>query len=185
MTTRRLGFALVIASVVLVATPGTAGAELTGGCEARGDFAQGTGADGPFTVDARAVGSATVVVPRDDSVAWSGSVSSPPGAYSGSIAVDLPPPFGQVTIDSWEGSSEATENSGVEEYELPKLVPSGVSFRVSGEHVDQATECQGFVNVQIEGGPFDSPVTPVALLATMGAGYAFYVAIRPLFQRVA
>lgn len=180
----RLAAALLLAAIGLVATAAPTGADLEGDCEASGAFAAGTKSGGPFTVDARSVGTETVVVPRSDSVSWTGSVPSSPGAYSGSIGVDLPPPFGQVTIDSWEGTTDATENSGVEEYDLPDLVPAGVTFRVSGEHVDQARECSGFVNVEVEGGAFDSPVGPIVLLLTVGAGAGFFLAIRPLFQRV-
>jgi hypothetical protein len=178
----------VIATLVLVglgSATGVAGAELEGGCEGSGEFRRGTEANGPFTVDVRSVGDATVVVPRSDSVSWAGSVEEPPGDYAGAIAVDLPPPFGQVTIDSWEGSTQETANQGVEEYDLPDLVPSGISFQVVGEHLDDATTCSGYVNVQIEGGPLDSPLLLVVLVVlTAGTGVGLWMALRPLFRRV-
>ena len=47
----------------------------------------------------------TVEVRRTDDVDWKGSITGPTGdnAYSGSIKVDLPPPFGSLSIDSWSG----------------------------------------------------------------------------------
>ena len=167
---------------VMVAPP--AQAELNGPCQATGAFAQGTDGAGPFTVDVAAVGTQTVTVPRQDSVSWTGSVPAAPGAYSGQVAVELPPPFGDVTIDSWEGTTDATSNQGVEDYDLPALVPSGVEFRVVGEHTDAAQSCDGFVNVVIDGGPFTKPVLPaVSLVLTLLAAAGFAAAIWPIFRR--
>ncbi len=173
---------LVTTVSIVVALP--AGAEVDGPCQATGAFAQGTDAGGPFTVDAAAIGSQTVTVPRQDSVSWTGSVPAPPGAYAGQVAVELPPPFGDVTIDSWEGTTEATSNQGVEDYDLPALVPSGVKFRVVGQHRDAAQSCDGFVNAVIEGGPLKSPALPAAsLVFTLLAGAGFAAVIWPMFRR--
>lgn len=173
---------LVAGVLVLGAAP--AHAELEEPCQATGSFREGTDAAGPFEVDAAAVGSRTVTVPRADSVEWSGSVTSPPGGYDGNIAVDLPAPFGSVAIDSWEGTTDQTSNTGVEDYDLPALVPSGVKLRVVGHHADSAQSCSGFVNVVIEGGPFKSPAAPaVALMLTLLAAGGFAAAVWPVFRR--
>lgn len=178
---RRLAVFAWVTGVVLLSASSTAQAELNGPCEATGAFTEGTD-DGPFTVDAKAVGGDTVTVPRSDSVQWTGSVPGPPGDHSGSVVVDLPAPFGGFTVDSWAGSSQQTSNNGVEEYDLPVVVPSGVEFRVSGDHVDEASQCDGYVNVVIEGGPFTAPAVPAAALAlTAIAAGGFFAAIKPIF----
>jgi hypothetical protein len=177
---RWLQAGLFVGAAVLIgpASPARAGIE-QGSCDGNGTFLEGG-----FTIDARTAGDTVFTVPRKDTVSWEGSVPAAPGAYSGSIKVDLPPPFGSVTIDSWSGDSETTSNTGVEEYDLPSLVPAGVEFRVSGEHRDDNGTCSGYVLLEIDGGPFDSPVAPVSLALTAASGAGFFAAIRPLFRRV-
>ena len=89
-----------------------------------------------MAVDAEEIGDKVVTIPRSDTVDWNGSVDAPPGAYSGSISVDLPPPFSEWKIDSWNGNSQTTANSGAKHYNLPSAVPAGVEFRVIGAHVE-------------------------------------------------
>jgi hypothetical protein len=96
----------------------------------------------------------------------------------------MPPPFGAVRIDSWKGNSQATENGGAKKYNLPKLVPAGVEFKVEGSHTDENGFCTGYVNLKIDGGPFDSPLTPVSLVATLASGAGLFGVIRPLFKKV-
>ncbi len=146
--------------------------------------ASGTFRDGGLVVDATAIGDEVVVIPRSDTVDWQGSVDAPPGDYSGTIGVDLPPPFSELEIDSWSGSSENTSNAGAREYDLPSYVPAGVEFRVVGSHVDENGFCNGYVNLEIDGGPFDSPLTPVSLVLTVAAGAGLFGTLRPLFRKV-
>ena len=148
------------------------------GCSASGTF-QSNG----MTVDVATVGDDVVTVPRSDTLEWTGSVAAAPGAYHGSIWVELPPPFGTVEIDSWSGNSTNTSNSGVEDYDLPGWLPGGAQFRVAGEHVDQHGTCTGYVNLTIDGGPLGSPITWVALAGTIGLGVATWFAVKPLFVR--
>jgi len=152
----------------------------TNGCKGSGTFRE----DGLF-VDAETVGDDVVTIPRSDTVDWEGSVAAPPGDYSGNIAVDLPPPFGKLEIDSWSGTSDNTGNAGSREYDLPSLVPAGVEFKVIGSHTDQNGVCNGYVRMQIDGGPFDSPLTPISLVGTAGAGAGLAGVLRPLFRKVA
>ncbi len=168
--------------VVLIASAGKAAAQLetTNGCSASGTFQ-----DGGLSVDAAEVGDRVVTIPRSDTVDWQGSVEAPPGDYGGSIAVDLPPPFGEVQIDSWSGSSATTSNSGSRDYDLPKLVPAGVEFKVIGSHADENGVCDGYVNLQIDGGPFDSLLTPISLVATVATAAGLFGTLRPLFRSVA
>jgi hypothetical protein len=169
------GAALLLGSASLV------GAEISGtnGCQA-----SGTWREGGFTVDAAtAVG--VITIPRSDTVDWQGSVAAPPGTYSGSVWVELPPPFGQVEVDSWSGDSQTTSNSGSHEYDLPSLVPAGVEIVVGGEHTDVNGSCSGSVTVEIDGGPFSSPLTAVSLVGTALTGAGMAGLVRPMFGKVA
>ena len=98
--------------------------------------------------------------------------------------MELPPPFGSVEVDSWGGDSQTTSNSGTRNYELPSLVPAGVEFEAVGTHTDENGTCSGYVRLEIDGGPFDSPVAPVSLALTAASGAGFLAAIRSLFKKV-
>jgi hypothetical protein len=98
--------------------------------------------------------------------------------------VELPPPFGTVTIHSWSGNSQKTENSGSEHYDLPSLVPGGVTFTVKGRHDDSNGHCGGSVDFKVAGGPMGSPITWVSLGGTVLTGAGGAMALRPLFRRV-
>lgn len=161
------------------ASRASAGIDGTNGCQATG-----TWREAGITVDA-ATADGVIVIPRSDTVDWTGSVAAPPGAYHGSVWVELPPPFGKVTVGSWKGNSQTTSNSGAHEYDLPSLVPAGVEFTVAGEHIDQNGTCTGSVTVELEGGAFDSPLTAVSLLGTAASGVGLAALLRPLFRRVA
>jgi hypothetical protein len=167
--------------LVLVASGGRAAAHLesTNGCQGSGHFR-----DNGQTVDAEAVGDTVVEISRRDTVEWEGSVDAPPGAYSGTIAVDLPPPFGALQIDSWDGNSASTTNSGSKSYNLPSIVPAGVEFRLVGSHTDQNGSCSGYVNLEIKGGAFDSALAPISLVGTVLAGAGVAATLRPLFRRL-
>ncbi len=174
----------VVTMALLGLVPGAApvGAEIEGdqGCQATVWFR-----DADVVVDAASVGADEVVtVRRSDTVDWQASVDAPPGDYEGSVWVDLPPPLGRVEIDSWSGSSETMSNTGTEEYDLPKAVPAGVQFTVSGEHRDDQGTCTGTVTLAIDGSPWSSPVTWAGLGATAAAGVGLVAAMRPVFTRV-
>ena len=115
---------------------------------------------------------------------WQASVRSAPGEYAGSLWVDLPPPLGRMEIDSWSGASQTVTNAGTEEYKLPKLVPAGVEFTVSGQHVDANGTCSGSITMKIDGSPLSSPITWVGLGGTAATGIGLTVMLRPLFRRV-
>jgi hypothetical protein len=169
----------VMLAAALLAPWRPAAAELTDddGCRASGVWASNG-----MVVDADASG--TITVPRADTVQWQGSVPGAPGEYHGSIWVNLPPPLGSMEIDSWAGTSSTTSTSGVEEYNLPKLVPAGVTFTVGGEHIDANGTCAGQVSFEIAGSPLKSPFTWVALGGTAVSGAGAFVLLRPLFRRV-
>jgi hypothetical protein len=181
MKFRYLALGAVAVGITLVGSAGQANADIPGtdDCQGSGEWLE----DG-LLVFAETDGG-VYIIPRSDSVAWEGSVAAPPGVYAGSIWVDLPPPFGKVTVDSWGGESNNTSNSGVHEYDFPTLVPAGVEFEVSGEHVDENGGCSGTITFEIDGGPFDSPVTFVALGGTLVFALLTLLALKPMFTRVA
>lgn len=166
--------------LMLVGSSPSAGASIKGtnGCQATG-----TWREAGLTIDA-ATATGVITIPRKDTVDWQGSVAAPPGVYSGSVWVELPPPFGEVEVDSWSGDSQTTSNAGSHEYDLPSLVPAGVEITIAGEHADENGQCSGSVKVQLEGGAFDSPLTAVSLAGTALTGFGVAVALRPLFRRV-
>lgn len=180
---RLVGAGVLVGAVALMTSTDVASADVTGPCDGSGNFTEGTDADGPFRVDARSIGGDLVVIPRSDTVEWQGSVAGPPGEYRGSISLDLPAPFGDITIDDWSGDSETTSNSGVKDYDLPSFVPAGVEFKVVGQHRDDNGTCSGSVRLEIEGGPFDSPAAPIGLGLTAITGVGFAFGIKPLFGR--
>jgi hypothetical protein len=125
-----------------------------------------------------------VTIPRKDAVEWQGSVAAPPGVYSGTISIDMPPPFGDVEIDSWDGETDNTSNAGVKDYDLTSWVPADVEFKLVGSHTDENGSCTGYVNLKVDGGPFDSPVAPISLAGTVLTGAGLAATLRPLFGRL-
>lgn len=178
MRFRYLSLGAVAIGVVLVSSAAPAHADIVGSCEASGSW-DIAGID----VDAKTE-SGPITIPRSDEVHWEGRVAAAEGEYNGSIGVDLPPPFGQVEIDNWSGEYGDNSNEGVEEYDFPSLVPAGVEFEVSGEHHDDQGDCTGTVIFEIDGGPFDSPVTPIALGGTAIMAILTGLALKPMFKRV-
>jgi hypothetical protein len=170
-----VAFGFIIAGSVSPANadiPGTSGCSGSGLWLEDGLFVQAETAGGVYTI------------PRSDTVAWEGSVAGPPGVYSGSVTVELPPPFGEVEVESWGGDSENTSNSGAEEYDLPSLVPAGVEFEVFGQHADENGSCSATITFEIDGGAFDSPITPISLGGTLVFAIATGAALWPVFKKV-
>ncbi len=158
-------------------SPASAGfTENTAGCTASGSFREGK-----MTVDASTVGDRVVTVPRKDTVDWQGSVSTT-GTYSGEISIKLP--WGTKQIDSWSGNSTTTSSSNSEEYDLPKLLPGGVEFRIEGTHTVNGQTCKGYVRMKLAGKPLSSPITWVALAGTVGTGAGIGAVVWPMFRRV-
>lgn len=181
MRSRYLALGAVAIGFVLVGSASPAHADIPGssGCEGSGLWLE----DGLF-VQAETAGG-VYEIPRSDTVEWEGSVAGPPGVYSGSVAIDMPPGFPDITVDDWGGDSESTGNFGAHEYDLPSVIPAGVEFDVVGVHVDENGGCSGTITFKIAGGAFDSPVTLISLGATalFAIGTAF--ALKPAFKKVA
>jgi len=180
MKFRYLSLGAVAIGFLIVGSASPANADVPGdsGCQGSGQWLE----DGLLVVAETDGGVYTI--PRSDTVAWEGSVAGPPGVYSGSVSIDLPPPFGEVVVDDWAGDSETTSNSGTNEYDLPDLVPAGVEFEVYGEHSDENGGCSGTITFEIDGGPFDSPITPISLGGTAVFALGTALALKPLFKKV-
>lgn len=193
---RSIGLGLVVGAAITAAgfslSPSASPTTMVGGARSDGTVlaeldgdptcaASGWFRDADLVVDADTTD--VVVVPRTDRVDWQGSVVAAPGRYEGSVWLELPPPFGRVEIDSWQGTTTTRSNAGTEEYALPKALPGGVRFTVAGEHTDEQGTCSGRVTVELEGGPLGSPITWGALGATALAGVGLVAALRPVFVR--
>jgi hypothetical protein len=139
--------ALAAAGMFVVFDAGTSSATVSPAC-------QGTGAFEKSGLTYTAADSGVDEIPRTDDVDWEGSITGPTGEqpYSGKIEVELPPPFGALSIDSWSGTTDATSNSGTKHYDIPGAVPGGVEFSVKGSHTQGGTTCTGSVKVKIKGG---------------------------------
>jgi len=163
-------FAVICAAIMCsAAASGAAPTSTLGPCQGSATFQKGG-----FTVNATEAG--TVEVPRTDDVDWKGSITGPTGdnAYSGSIKVDLPPPFGSLSIDSWSGTSDATSNSGTKHYDLPGAVPANVEFTVRGSHTQGSFNCSGHVTVKIKGSSVNAvSIGSLAATALTGVGLLF------------
>ena len=174
---------ILLAAILMVlgflgAAPATA--EINGPCSGSGAFEKGTKAGGPFTVTAENVAPNEVIeVPLKDTVHWQGSIEGASGTreFAGSVEVDLPWPLGTATIDTWGGSTDKTGNEGDKTYSLSKTVPRGVEFEVTGQHSENGkVVCSGTVKVKVEGGPFDSPLTPIGIGGTVVSGVGLALA---------
>jgi hypothetical protein len=171
---------VMVLGVLMVGSARPVSAEVTGtnGCAANASFATSG-----LEIDA-ATANGVVTIPRKDTVSWQASVAAPPGAYSGSLWLELPPPFSKVELKSWHGNSQTTSNSGTDEYNIPKFIPGGAEMTLAGKHVDANGTCEGSISVKLDGSPLSSPVTWVSLGATAAAGGGLLMLLRPLFGKV-
>lgn len=151
--------------------------EATGNCQAS---AQVT--DGPF-IDAYADDPVTYEIPLAGSATYRGQVGSgadrAPRDFNGEVVIKTPPGIPDIELTSkwiWEGSGTGAADAGDVSWDLPRVMPRGVEFRVEGFHQDVPEFCEGFVTLKIAGSPLDSVLAPVALGATAvaaaGVGFA-------------
>ncbi|MEY2459717.1 MAG: hypothetical protein QOG30_1547 [Acidimicrobiaceae bacterium] len=116
-------------------------------------------------------------IPRVDDVQWAGEIVVPAteSPYSGEIKVSLPPPFGDVKVDDWSGSTDSTKNSGDKHYDIPGFVPANVEFEVSGFHTQSGVTCTGAVKIKIAGSGF-GPFSIATLILTLLSGAGLVLA---------
>ena len=163
-----LGFAaLSLAGLFVLVDAAPSGATVSPECSGNGKFTN-------KGVTYHASDAGVDQIKRVDDVIWDGTITGVPGgqqAYSGKIQVELPPPFGKVSVDSWGGTTDSTGNNGTKHYDIPGFVPANVEFKVSGNHTQGGISCTGSVKVKIEGsgfGPFS--IATLVLTLLFGAG---------------
>lgn len=149
-----------------------AGAEITEGCTAVAVFPDGTVVD-PAAGD-------VFTIPRSgNGVEWSGSLGdgtaeTEPRIHSGRLEVKLPPLADSIVglfVDDTETEvrvwsdvdATGTARSGLDGYSIPDWVPAGAEVRVEGVHIDDVQSCEGFVVLKLDGSPWESPTTWIAL----------------------
>jgi hypothetical protein len=169
------GVGLALGAVILVAGP--AQAKVTGPCEGNGTFESQQKTYDANTTD-------KVTLPAKDTVAYEGSITAPtsgPRSHSGRIDLKLPAPLPAIKIVTWGTKSTVkTSDEGVYDYDLPAIVPRGVTLNLTGEHVDTAGTCTGSIEIEIDGGPFDAPAPiAVSVVGTVIAGAGLAFAARP------
>lgn len=148
----------------------------TGGCTANAVIDDGTVID-PY------VSSGVYEVPISGSATYEGSVPEveTPRPINGKVEILTPPGIPNISIDdkwTWD-DPEATrlDDSGEVSWDLPSVLPRGVQITVEGFHAENGTVvCEGSVTIEFEGGPFDSPLTPISLVGTALAGAGVFVA---------
>ena len=180
MRVLRWSLAGVAMGVLLMGSARPVSAEITGtnGCAASASFTTSG-----VKVDA-ATATGVVTVPRKDTVQWQASVTAPGGDYSGSLWLELPPPFSKIELKSWKGNSQTTSNSGKHAYDIPSFVPGGAELTVAGTHTDTNGTCSGSISLKLQGDPLSSPVTWVSIGATVAMAGGLLMLLRPLIWKV-
>lgn len=165
--------------LLVIASPAPASATVTGGC-------QGAGTINGTRHDAAALDPDDPIrIPTEADVAYEGSVPLPAGdaerAHSGQVKLKLPL-GGSVTVADWSGVSKEVVDAGVYHYDIPAIVPRGVTVKATGTHNHEglSAPCTGAFAIELEGGPLDSPVpTAVAAAGTILSGAALARAAFP------
>jgi hypothetical protein len=179
----RFGMAIAVMAAAVLASSSPAGAEMEGPCTAQATFRNGTKDGGSFTVDASSTD--VVKVPLSDTVDWTGSIAVPAveRPIEGEVTLQMPWPFGAVSLHSWGGDTTAkVQGSGTEEYDLPSFVPRGVEMTVEAVHRDAAT-CRASLRIEVEGSATDSPLVWPSLGLTAASLALLGLAGRPVVRR--
>ena len=166
MRPRRLVPAALLIGFAVLAMPGTAGATISGPCQASGDFAT-TG-----LVDASQTSAS---ISDEDEVHWAGAIEIPNPtdnmSYSGSITLKAPPPVGEITIDSWDGETDKISNSGNRHYDFSAYPPFKAT--VSGSHTQAGVTCSGSIELEVGGSLGAIGLASLGLTVVSGAGLVF------------
>lgn len=186
---------IVAAAVVCGGTvawgAGTAGADVVrpeGSCRGAGEWL-GSGQQEDSVEHER---SDVIEVPAKDTVRWSGALGDnqlgdevPRRDIDGSVELQLPAPFGWVTIDDWDGSSVRAANEGEHSYNLPKVLV-GIEMTLRGHHNENGVLfCEGRVKVKVEGSALSNPLAIGGIAGMVVFGGLLLYAGRPVFTKVA
>jgi hypothetical protein len=166
-----------LAAAAIALSAGPASADLSGPCEASGQFVESK-----VTVDAKTA-SGTIEIEPEDKVRYTGTVAgaTPPREVSGEVKVDLPFPLPDFEPGNWsDPDADKTEKSDTYSYDLPVFTPRGYEVEVSGFHQDAGLpRCEGSVTLKVKGGFFSSPAGPVAFVITALSAAGVVIAARP------
>jgi hypothetical protein len=164
-------------AAAIALSEGPASADLSGPCEASGQFVESK-----VTVDAKTA-SGTIEIEPEDKVRYTGTVAgaTPPREVSGEVKVDLPFPLPDFEPGNWsDPDADKTEKSDTYSYDLPVFTPRGYEVEVSGFHHDAGLpRCEGSVTLKVKGGAFSSPAGPVAFVITALSAAGVVIAARP------
>jgi hypothetical protein len=111
--------------------------------------------------------------PHSGSASYTGSISVPaePRAFSGSVWVKMPPGVPSITIKTWgDDDGENVSDSGTVTWDIPSVVPGGLTVTVSGVHNDAGATCTGSIKVKLDGSITDSPVGLATIALTILSG---------------
>lgn len=138
--------------------------------------------DGGPTIDPY-VSSGPWVIPLSGTATYQGTVvaSTTPRPIKGEVVIVTPPGIPDISVsDDWtwdDPEATGTDAGGSVSWDLPSFLPRGVPIRVEGYHQESGTTvCEGWIEIELEGGLWDSPLAPVSLggaaLAAVGLGFA-------------
>lgn len=156
-------------------------ANATGPCTASATILEGVDTD-QITIDPYEF-SGVYEIPLQGTATYRGSVGDGQERdernYDGKVVIKTPPGIPDVELTdewTWKGPGTGQSADGSVDWNLPSILPRGVTFRVEGFHQDDVVRCEGYVEVQVSGGLFDSPLAPAAFggtaLAGVGVGFA-------------
>lgn len=183
---RRTTWAVLLAGGALLLAADRAGAEATDPPNATGECRAFAEIEGYQTIDPYR-SSGVYEIPLSGTARYEGAtpgggegIEVPERQISGEVVIKTPPGIPDIQLTdawSWNEPATGTFDAGTVDWDLPSALPRGVPFRVEGYHAEEGiTVCEGYVDVEVEGGLFDSPFAPVSLggtaLAAAGLGLA-------------
>lgn len=182
-----LGGAALLAAFLAAGPAGADAVSPPGSCVGSGRWERG----GFTETSTQHQESDVIKVPRADTVMWAGNEQGfalgsqgPRRQINGEVDLTLPPPFGQVKIESWGGSSVRYANTGEHAYDLPGVLV-GVKLQLSGFHQDGGrTTCSGSVFVEVTGSALSNPLTYGGLGLLVVSGGMLFFAGRPVFRKL-
>ena len=85
---------------------------------------------------------------------------------TGSVVLDLPPLFPDVTLGNWDEFGSLNANRGVQRYSLAEaLAPTGATVRVRAQHQEDGTTlCRASLTLRLDGPVFGTLLRPIVVL---------------------
>ncbi|MEZ5262237.1 MAG: hypothetical protein R2755_10795 [Acidimicrobiales bacterium] len=102
----------------------------------------------------------------------------------GSVRLDLPPPFGDATLASWDEDGGRLDTSGSRAYALPaRWVPAGLTLTVHAEHREPGLRCAGSLQLRVSGSTTGSVLRPTAVVLLVATAWLLARAAVPRPRR--